>query len=76
MTDVQRKDGTAVHTTNKPLTVESNVKVVIDWTRRWDHMQHHTGWYNSDPLYRYNLCDCSNPGSFTNDLITRLMLTQ
>jgi len=45
VTDVQRKDGTAIHTTNKPVTAESNVKVALDWTRRWDHMQQHTGWY-------------------------------
>jgi len=43
VTDVQRKDGTAIHTTNKPVTAESNVKVALDWTRRWDHMQQHTG---------------------------------
>lgn len=29
----QRKDGIAVHVTNKPLDVGSQVKVVVDWKR-------------------------------------------
>lgn len=38
------RDGlTAVHVANKPLQVGSLVDLNIDWARRFDHMQQHTG---------------------------------
>ena len=45
--DVQRKEGKAVHTTDKPVPVGSTVEVVVDWKRRYDHMQQHTGMLGS-----------------------------
>jgi len=41
--DVHRKDGLVVHYTDKPLAVGSRVHGVIDWQRRFDFMQNHSG---------------------------------
>mmetsp|Transcript_21158 Transcript_21158/g.55076 ORF Transcript_21158/g.55076 Transcript_21158/m.55076 type:complete len:465 (-) Transcript_21158:25-1419(-) len=41
--DVQVVGGFPLHTTVAPLEVGSEVEVVVDWARRWDHMQQHTG---------------------------------
>ena len=41
--DVQEVDGTIVHYTDRPLEEGSEVEGSIDWGRRWDHMQQHTG---------------------------------
>ena len=41
--DVQRRGGAAVHTTDKPITVGQVVNASVDWERRFDHMQQHTG---------------------------------
>ena len=41
--DVQEKNGTIIHTTDKPLTVGSNVTGGINWVRRFSLMQQHTG---------------------------------
>jgi alanyl-tRNA synthetase len=40
---VDRDDGEIAHITDRPLGVGSTVSGVIDWTRRFDHMQQHTG---------------------------------
>ncbi|KAK9880837.1 hypothetical protein WA026_013163 [Henosepilachna vigintioctopunctata] len=40
---VSRKEDIAVHYVDKPLIVGENVKQVIDWPRREDHMQQHSG---------------------------------
>lgn len=42
VTDVQEKDGIIYHTVTAPLTVGERVSGEIDWTRRFDLMQHHT----------------------------------
>ncbi len=34
---------TAVHYLESPLAEEKEVNVEVDWTRRFDHMQHHSG---------------------------------
>lgn len=36
-------DGVAVHTTLAPIAVGTEVLVKLDWQRRWDHMQQHSG---------------------------------
>jgi alanyl-tRNA synthetase len=36
-------DGVIVHTTDRPLVQGDRVRGEIDWTRRFDHMQQHTG---------------------------------
>ena len=41
--DVQEKDGVIVHTCDKALTVGETVHGEIDWQRRFDHMQQHSG---------------------------------
>ncbi|MBQ0037721.1 MAG: alanyl-tRNA editing protein [Clostridiales bacterium] len=43
VTDVHEKDGVIVHTCNKPLEEGETVHGEIDWTRRFDHMQQHSG---------------------------------
>ncbi|CAL4154820.1 unnamed protein product [Meganyctiphanes norvegica] len=39
---VIRRGGEAVHYLDKNIEVGSQVKQVVDWTRRHDHMQHHS----------------------------------
>lgn len=41
--DVHRKEGLVVHYTDKPLTVGTAVHGTIDWQRRFDFMQNHSG---------------------------------
>ena len=43
VTDVKRVSGIIVHCTDKALTVGSTVNGVLDWSRRYDNMQNHTG---------------------------------
>ena len=43
VTDVHEKDGVVQHTCNGPLEVGTAVHGVIDWQRRFDHMQQHSG---------------------------------
>lgn len=40
---VERRGSTAVHYTTQPLPVDKEVIVEVDWARRFDHMQHHSG---------------------------------
>lgn len=42
-TDVHEKDGVIFHTIEAPLKVGSPVRGVLDWARRFDHMQQHSG---------------------------------
>lgn len=41
--DVQERDGLVLHTCDRPLTVGASVHGAIDWSRRFDHMQQHSG---------------------------------
>ena len=41
--DVQERDGLVLHTCDQPLTVGVSVHGAIDWPRRFDHMQQHSG---------------------------------
>ena len=41
--DVQEKDGEVIHLCDAPLTVGTTVEGEIDWARRFDLMQQHTG---------------------------------
>ena len=43
VTDVHEKDGVIAHTCDRPLTVGDTVEGAIDWDRRFDHMQQHSG---------------------------------
>lgn len=40
---VTRKFDKALHFVTEPLSIGENVKQVIDWDRRFDHMQQHSG---------------------------------
>ncbi|KAG5886566.1 hypothetical protein JTB14_011278 [Gonioctena quinquepunctata] len=40
---VSRREDKAIHFTDKPLEVGATVKQTIDWNRRFDHMQQHSG---------------------------------
>lgn len=41
--DVQEREGRVLHTCDRPLPVGRTVRGVIDWDRRFDHMQQHSG---------------------------------
>ena len=41
--DVQERGGRVLHTCDRPLPVGRTVRGVIDWDRRFDHMQQHSG---------------------------------
>jgi alanyl-tRNA synthetase len=43
VTDVHEKDGVIVHTCDRALSVGDTVGGTLDWTRRFDHMQQHSG---------------------------------
>ena len=43
VSDVRRQNGVIVHFTDKTLEVGATVHGVLDWERRYDNMQNHTG---------------------------------
>ena len=43
VTDVQEKNGIVFHTCDRALEIGSTVTGAIDWERRFDHMQQHSG---------------------------------
>lgn len=43
VTDTQIKDGLIIHYCDNPLAADSQVHGIIDWNRRFDLMQNHTG---------------------------------
>ena len=43
VTDVHEKDGVIFHTCEKEVDIGKTVTGVIDWARRFDHMQQHSG---------------------------------
>src|SRR5262249_110963 len=53
---IDREDGTIAHVTAAPLAVGATIRGAIDWPRRLDHMQQHTGQHilaaAFDPLLR------------------------
>lgn len=61
VTDVHEKDGVIFHTCSGPVEVGSTVEGSIDWTRRFDHMQQHSGEHILSGLL-CSLYDCSNVG--------------
>ena len=59
--DVHERDGVIVHTCDAPLNVGESVRGEIDWARRFDHMQQHSG----EHIISGILCemfDCDNVG--------------
>lgn len=43
VTDVHERDGDVIHSVDKPLENGENVVGILDWPRRFDHMQQHSG---------------------------------
>ena len=43
---VLRRGSTAVHFTQEPLEEGAEVEIEVDWDRRFDHMQQHSGMYH------------------------------
>lgn len=43
VSDVRRQNGVIIHITDKALEVGATVHGVLDWERRYDNMQNHTG---------------------------------
>ena len=61
VTDVHEKDGVITHTCSAPLDVGGAVHGTLDWTRRFDHMQQHSG----EHIVSGMLCEtfhCDNVG--------------
>ena len=70
VTDTREKDGIIVHTCDGPLTVGETVTGVIDWERRFDYMQQHSGEHIVSGLIcgKFN---CDNVGfHIGHDLVT------
>lgn len=70
VTDTREKDGSIIHTCDKALAVGEQVTGRIDWHRRFDHMQQHSGEHIVSGLIcaRYH---CDNVGfHMGRDLVT------
>ena len=65
--DVQERGADIVHYCNAPLTVGSEVAGRIDWARRFDLMQQHTGEHIVSGIIhrRYFCCGAQALGSWT-----------
>ena len=61
VTDVHEKDGVIFHTCDKVVEPGSTVEGSVDWPRRFDHMQQHSGEHILSGLL-CSLYDCSNVG--------------
>lgn len=66
--DVHKKDGKVVHYTDAPLEEGSQVHGVIDWERRFDLMQNHTGEHIVSGLIHINY-GYDNVGFHMGDVI-------
>lgn len=58
---MQEQHDEIVHTLSQPLAVDQTVEGVVDWDRRFDHMQQHSG----EHILSGILCDryhCDNVG--------------
>ena len=40
---LERRGPTAVHFTDEPIEAGAEVEIEVDWERRFDHMQQHSG---------------------------------
>ena len=61
VTDVHEKDGVVFHTCAAPVEIGAEVSGVIDWSRRFDHMQQHSGEHIISGIL-CKLYDCDNVG--------------
>ena len=68
--EVHSRDGRVVHTCQEPLTPGTEVEGVIDWERRFDLMQHHSGEHIVSGL-AHAMFGCDNVGfHMGSDVIT------
>lgn len=67
--DVKRKDGAVVHYTDRALPVGEVVHGEIDWDRRFDHMQQHSGEHIISGLV-YHRFGYDNVGFHMNEAVT------
>lgn len=84
--DVQRKDLKAIHITEEPIEKDVNVQIELNWRRRLDHMQQHTGQHllsaildkRGLPTLSWNMGDKINyieiPRKLTNEEINDISL--
>ncbi len=61
VTDVHEKDGVVIHTVEKAVEIGENVTGRIDWARRFDHMQQHSGEHILSGILCHNY-HCDNVG--------------
>ena len=61
VTDVHERDGVIFHTCGGPMEPGATVEGSIDWPRRFDHMQQHSGEHILSGLL-CSLYDCDNVG--------------
>ena len=61
VTDVHEKDGVIVHTVEKAVEIGENVRGNLDWARRFDHMQQHSGEHILSGILCHDYC-CDNVG--------------
>ena len=61
VTDVHEKDGVVIHTVEKAVEIGENVTGSIDWARRFDHMQQHSGEHILSGILCHNY-HCDNVG--------------
>ncbi len=69
--DTREKAGNLVHICEKPLEVGAEVTGTIDWARRFDHMQQHSG----EHIVSGMLCaayDCDNVGFHMGDQVVTI----
>lgn len=67
--DVHERGGTVIHTTDAPLRPGTGVEGHIDWARRFDHMQQHTGEHIVSGLV-HSLYGLDNVGFHMGALVT------
>ena len=67
--DVHRKEGRIIHYTDGPLEVGQKVHGIIDWERRFDLMQNHSGEHIYSGLVHKNF-GYDNVGFHMDDVVT------
>lgn len=67
--DVQRRDGVILHYTDRPLPAGCAVHGELDWTRRFDHMQQHSGEHIVSGLI-HRAFGLNNVGFHLGDVVT------
>ena len=70
VTDVHEKNGVVLHNVDSAVEIGKTVTGVIDWARRFDHMQQHSGEHICSGLI-CGRCNCDNVGfHMGTDMVT------